>query len=262
MRRSSRLIASLAVVLTFAFFIARPALAQEDVPYTVVQQLELAASDAETFAAQVRIVAEAAAEADIGAEFAWNVYRYDNTFMFVTNTPSLATLEDPEAMARAFEGTSVAGKVTSAMQTANALNVLSASTEIVRVDPELSYQPANSALSGGAGGAMIVEEWVKGDQIGAWRESVQNFMGWMAEAGGVYPILVTQDIVGNGGRSFVVLFDNLENFYGENSMEVLAERAASPDMAAAQAAHARTVARSTSQISMRMPNLSYQPGGN
>lgn len=258
MRRSLRF----AALLAFVLMVAAPVAAQEDVPYTVVQQLELAGSDAETFAAQVQVVAEAAAEADIGAEFAWNVYRFDNTFMFVTSTPSLADLEDPEAMMRAFEGTAVAGKVTNAMQAANALNVLSVSTEVVRVDPELSYQPANSAISDGAGGVLIVEEWVKGDQIGAWRESVRDFMGWMTEAGAVYPILVTEDIIGNGGRSFVVLFDNLANFYGENSMEALVAANAGPDMAAAQAAHSRTIARSTSQIAMRLPNLSYQPGEN
>lgn len=259
MRKLSPLLAVLALLCSAA----TPSFAQEDVPFTVVQQLELAASDAEAFADQVAIVAEAAAEADIGSEFAWNVYRFDNTFMFVTSTPTLATLEDPEAMARAFEGTSVAGKVMNAMQAAGRLNVLSSSMEVVRVKPELSYQPANSAVApGSAGGVLLIEEWVKGDQRGAWEESVKNFMAWMTEAGGVYPVLVTEDVIGNGGNTFVVIFDNLANFYGKNSMEALVERAATEDMAAAQAAHARTVSRSVSQVTAYLPDLSYQPGEN
>jgi len=250
------------MVVAFAFLGIAPAIAQDAPSYTTVQEMEMAPGDAEVLAAQVKIVAEAAAEANIGPDFAWNVYRWDNTFWFVSSSPSLADLEDPEAMARAFQGTSVEAKVFAAFERVNGLTVLSSNTEVMQVDPEMGYAPANPALEGGSGGAMIIEQWVKADQRAAFNESTKAFMAFLAEVGGPYPVLFAEDIVGDGGVSFIVIFDNLSNFFGKNSMESLVGENATPDLVAGMAAHARTISREESQLMNYLPDLSYQPGNN
>lgn len=256
MRKLSVALAAVAFVLATS-----PAVAQEEVPFTVVSEMELAPEDANAFMEQVGIVAEAAAEIGLDGRFAWNLYRWDNTFWFVGSESTLANMEDQEAMVREFMGTSVEAKVMAAFQAVGSMNILSGNTEVLRVDPELSYQPENPQIGDGAGGAFIVEEWVKGDAIEAWNESVADFMGAAREVGLPYPILVAQDIIGDGNMSFVVLFDTLENFYGKNSFErLLADSPAAAGMAESQAAHSKLIARSVSKHMMRLPAMSYQPG--
>jgi len=257
MRRLSVALVAIAFVL-----VTSPTVAQEDVPFTVVSEIGLAPEDANAFAEQVGIVAEAAAEIGLDARFAWNLYRWDNTFWFVGSESTLANMEDPNAMAAQFMGTSVEDKVMAAFAAVGSMNVLSGNTEVLRVNPTLSYQPEAPQIGDGSGGVFIVEEWVKGDSRDAWNESVADFMGVVREVGMPYPILVAEDIIGDGNMSFVVIFDTLENFYGKNSFEsLLADSPAAADMAEGQAAHSKLIARSASRHMMRLPAMSYQPDG-
>ena len=259
MRRLSALLA--AVIFVAA---ASQTAAQENPPFTIVSELELAPAHAEAFVEQVQIVAEAAAEIGLDGRFSWNLYRWDNTFWFVSSESTLANLEDTQAMFRAFQGTSVESEVMAAFQAVGAMDILSSDMEVLRIIPDMSYQPENPAFGDdGPMGAYIVEEWVMGDSREAWNESVADFMGMVREVGLPYPILVAEDIVGDGNMSFVVLFDSLENFYGKNSMErLMADHPGAANMAEGSAAHAKLVSRMESRQIIRLPNASYQAEGN
>ena len=259
MRRLPAVLAAAAVLIA-----APPILAQEEVPYTVVSEMELAPEDATAFVEQVTIVAKAAAEIGLDPRFNWNLYRWDNTFWFVGNESTLANLEDPEAMFREFGGTSVEADVMAAVAAVGGMNVLSAETEILRVNPDLSYQPDTPPFGeDGPQGVFIAEQWVKGDSREAFYESVSSFTEMLGEMGMPYPVLVAEDIVGDGNVSFVVIFDSIENFYGKNSMANLVTGSdLGARMAAGEAAHSKLISRVASQMMIRLPDASYQGGGN
>lgn len=261
MRRLTTFLGAAAILAAFAL----PATAQEGPPpFTSVSAVELAPADAEVFAEQVRIVKEAAEEIGLDAAFAWNTYRWDNTFWFVSSNPTLADLEDPNAMAAAFQGTAAEGRVMAAFETAGGLTPLSSDTQVLRINPELSYMPEETAFGEeGPAGVYIIEQWVKGSARSDWEASTTELMGILGAIGGGYPVIVAEDLIGDGGMSFVVIFDDLATFYGEGSLEnALAGTGHEEHWAEVAERHAGTLSRSSSQMMMRLPNLSYQPGDN
>jgi len=244
--------------------LAAPAVAQQAPPYLVTSRVEFAPEDAEAFARQVAIVRDAAAEIHLDARFAWNVYRWDNTFYFVSQEETLANLEDPEAMGRAFQGTPVQDRVFGAFEKAGALQALSGSSSVWRPRPELGYVPANPAMAQGQqGGAYVIQQWPKGTSEQAFDESAKGLMAMLGEMDGPYPVIVLQNVVGDGGMEFVVLFDDLANFYGANSLEAGLRSSGMGDRwAQAEAAHRKLLSRTESRLLMYVPQLSYQPAGN
>ena len=261
MRRLTPFLGMAAIVVAAAM----PVHAQEGPPpFTSVSEIEFAPGDADTFAEQVRIVKEAAEEIGLDARFAWNTYRWDNTFWFVSSNPTLADLEDPNAMAAAFQGTAAEGRVMAAFEAAGGLNALSYDSQVLRINPELSYQPETPAFGEeGPGGVYIVEQWVRGGARADWEASTRELMGILGAINGGYPVLVAEDLIGDGGVSFVVIFDDPATFYGEGSLEnALAGTGHEEHWAQVAERHAGTLARSSSQMMMRLPDLSYQPEGN
>lgn len=246
-----------------ALAVGAPVAAQEAPPFVSVGVVELAPGDAEEFAAQVKIVRDAAVAANLDARFAWDLYRWDNTFWFVSWPESLARLENPEAMFAAFAETDQAETAMAAFQRVAALEWLSDEQSISRTRPDLSYLPAQPAMAEGEqGGVYIIEQWPRMETSEAFEESVKDLMGMLTEMGAPYPVYVAQDLIGDAGVVFAVAFDDLASFYGESSLEAaLAEAGMTEAWMAHAEAHQDLIRRAKSQILMYMPEHSYTPAG-
>lgn len=246
-----------------ALGITAPASGQEDVPsYVEVSQIEFAPADADGFLEMVKTVRDAAVEAELDARFAWDVYRWDNTVYFVTWHESLVNFEDPEAFVRAFQATSVADRVMAAFERSMAFQPRSGRNEVSRSRPDLSYMPASPAMAEGEhAGVYVIRQWPAGDPS-AYEESVKDFMGMLTEMGAPYPVFISQNVIGRGGFTLAIPFDDMSSFYGENSLEQgLEETGMAPRWMEHQAEHRQLISDSESLHVMYLPEHSYRPAG-
>lgn len=259
MRRCSSLFAA----AVFALGVAAPVFAQEEGPtFIEVSQVELAPADADAFLEAVKTVRDAAVEIGLDPDFAWDVYRWDNTIYFVSWHESMSVFEDPEAFARAFAGTPVESRVMAAFESANSLDFRSGSNAVSRGRPDLGFVPAESAVTPGEhGGVYVLQQWPAGNPQ-AYEESIRGFMGMLAEMGGIYPVYVSQNVIGDGGYAIVVPFDDLSSFYGENSLQARLENSPiGPRWQEHGQSHAELLNRSQSFHLLYMPEHSYTPEG-
>jgi hypothetical protein len=244
----------------FALVLAVPTAAQETPQYVQLSTLEFAPGEIEPFLEQVKTVRDAAEEIGLSSEFAWSAYRWENTLIFASWPENMASLDDPNAMMAAFQGTPVESRVMQAFQRAEGAQILEGVSEILITHSDHSYQPENSAVADGSGAIYVFRQWVKGGQREAFLESVDGFMGMLAEAGGTYPVSVHEGYIGTGGFHIVVGFDDPVSFYGENSMENLIMNSdIGADWQAHAAKHAGLLSRSEAQMYFFLPDHSYMP---
>jgi len=246
-----------------ALGITAPALGQEDGPeYVQVSQIEFAPADADGFLEMVKTVRDAAVEASLDTRFAWDVYRWDNTVYFVTWHESLVDFEDPEAFVRAFQETGVADRVMAAFERSMAFQPRSGRNEVSRERPDLSYMPASPIVAAGEhGGVLVLRQWPSGDPA-AYEESIKDFMGMLTEMGAPYPVFTSQNMIGTGGFTIAVPFDDLASFYGENSLERgLEESGMTARWMEHQTAHRTLLTDAESFHVMYLPEHSYRPAG-
>lgn len=234
----------------------------QDEPYTSVQRLDLAPEDAEAFLARVKVVADAAREIDLDPKYRWGLYRWDNEILFATWHESLAELEGGEGMIEEFRAAGIEGRVMEAMEATQSYTMNSVENSVVRARPDLGFTPDNPVVTPGEhGGLYAMEMWPKNGHVPAFEESLKGIMALLEEAGGVYPVLVNQDFIGDGGYTVLVVFDNLGNFFGPNALE--ARLASNPSLAArfqeATAAHGKHLMRSETRIVNYLPMHSYAP---
>ncbi len=256
-----RKLLSLAALSALLLAFATPVIAQEGSMFVQVSSVELAPADADMFLEQVKVVRDAAIETNLDPKYRWDVYRWDNTLYFVSWHETLANLDDPQAFMQEFQGTSAADRVMAAFNKANALHSVSSSSSISMSRPDLSYMPAASAVQPGQhGGIYVIEQWPKGDQYQAFEASVKKIMGMLGEMGGVYPVFTSMDVVGDGGVTFAIPFDNMSNFYGANSLERRLEATGkSAAWGELTRAHQKMLNRTHSQFGMYLPEHSYRP---
>lgn len=250
-------------VAVLAIGSATPVLAQDEGPtYTEVTSLDFAPADIDAFLDAVKTVRDAAVEVGLDASFAWDMYRWDNTLFFLTWHDSMVDFEDPEAFARAFQGTPAESRVMAAFQATTGLHINEGMNEVSLARPDLSYMPAEPAVERGQqGGVYVMRQWPNGDAE-AYGESIKDFMGMLTEMGAPYPVFVSQNVIGRGGFMIAVPFDNLSNFYGANSLE---EGLTASGMGARWGEHEREhrqlISDTESRIVMYLPDHSYRPEG-
>lgn len=244
----------------FALMIAAPAAAQETPQYVQLSTVEFAPGEIEPFLEQVKTVRDAAVEIGLSSEFRWALYRWENTLIFASWPENMAALDDPNAMAAAFQGTPVESRVMQAFQRAESTQILEALSEVLITRSDHGYEPENSAVADGTGGVYVLHQWPKGGQREAFLQSLDGFMEMLAEAGGRYPVSVHEGYIGEGGFHIVVGFDDPASFYGENSMEALLEGSGiGAEWQAHAAEHADLISRSEARMYFFLPDHSYLP---
>lgn len=259
MRRSTSALAAAA----FALGLATPVFAQDEAPVFIeVSQVELAPADTEAFLEAVKTVRDAAVEIGLDGTFAWDAYRWDNSIWFVSWHESMSVFENPEAFARAFAGTPVESRVMAAFESTYDLDFRSGESAVSRGRPDLGFMPAEPAFAPGEhGGVYVLRQWPSGNPE-AYEESIKGFMGMLTEMGGVYPVYVSQNVIGDGGYTIAVPFDDLSSFYGENSLQARLEGSpVGPRWQEHGQAHAELMSRTQSFHLMYLPEHSYTPGG-
>lgn len=245
---------------------APPAAAQEegagqDRMYVVVSHFTVDPADAPAFTAAVVKIRQAARDASLGEEFAWEFYRDGNDFYLVSFRESMAAFDDEGAFMRQFEGKPARATLEAAFAELETLGYAGRNT-VLRYVPEWSYMPETPAVRPGQHeGVYVIDNWWKPGKEEAFDQSTKRIMGMLREVGYPYPVFGHRTVIGDMGHgAIVVAHDGLSDFFGEKGLMTLLETRGKTEAWEKIVGERQALLRDTeTSMSMYLPELSYSP---
>jgi hypothetical protein len=184
--------------------------------YREITEFEVSPGDAAAFEMAIEKIVAAAEQAGLSADFGWLVVRDGSDFTLVFPFESMAYFDDEEVWMRQFQGTPGEATLMEAFGDFTGLNYSSAS-HVIKVNPEHSYRPATPIENPSY--VHVIRNWVAPGQQEAHSENTVKLMAIIEEIGFPYEVYAFEGVIGDGGlRSYVIPFDNMASFYGDNSM--------------------------------------------
>lgn len=140
--------------------------------------------------------------------------------------------------------------------------VLSATTEIFQMVPDLSYQPAQAVSPSSASGLVRVVYHVAPGQRGAFGEAIRAMNKVMADVKYPYARNMSWVRIGENRMELTTFIDSRENYFGKNSFMRLSEgnTAARDAMRAARQELLMTISDMQMSFGNFATDLSYAPG--
>lgn len=260
MRRLITPLLASAFVLTGAIPLAAQ---EEEEPGLVhVQVFKVAPAHGDEFEAAVTKVVEAANQADLSPEFAWQMYSENGNYHLVTWPESMAEFDKEGEFEAQFVGTPGEATLQEAFSMFEELHVTTESF-ILDTPPDWTYMPEGGMEMSNVEGIMVFQAWVAPGKYEAYEENTKELMGLLAEMNFTYPVIGHRTMIGDQGRtSFVVPHDGLANFYGENNMEAHLERSGLGDQWSALFEKRMELVRKLDSFpAVFRAELSYNPEG-
>ena len=140
--------------------------------------------------------------------------------------------------------------------------VLSSTTEIFQMMPDLSYQPAEGMPRVDMTGVVTMEYWVAPGQRRAFSEAIRAMNKVMADVKYPYARNMAWFRMGENRMSMTTFIDSRENYYGKNSFNRLAagNTAAMEAMSVARQALLKTITKMQQSQANFVEGMSYPPG--
>ncbi len=184
--------------------------------YREITEFEVSPADAAAFEMAIEKIVSAAEQAGLSADFGWLVVRDGSDFTLVYPFESMAYFDDEEVWMRQFQGTPGEATIMEAFGDFTGLNYTS-SSHVIKVHPEHNYRPAT--LIENPSYVHVIRNWVAPGQQEAHSENTGKLMAIIEEIGFPYQVYAFEGVIGDGGlRSYVIPFDDMASFYGDNSM--------------------------------------------
>ncbi len=226
--------------------------------YRDITEFEVSPGDAAAFEMTIEKIVSAAELAGLSADFGWLVVRDGSDFTLVYPFESMAYFDDEEVWMRQFQGTPGEATLMEAFGDFTGLNYSSAS-HVIKVNPEHSYRPATPIESPSY--VHVIRNWVAPGQQEAHSENTAKLMAIIEEIASPYAVYAFEGVIGDGGlRSYVIPFDNMASFYGDNSMGAyLAQHEKAEEWEALLGARMKLLRDSEDFDAEVVPGMTYMP---
>lgn len=241
----------LCMALAALFIAAAPAASQEDGQLLLVEYFDVAPEDFTAFEDAAQAFVEAARAADLPPGQGWWIWQDGFVFAVVQPIPSMALLDDPMWFADRFSGTAGEARLNTAFERLMAVD-FTMTTEVLRMDPSLSFTPEGAA---DARFAHIAEEWVRPSRGEDYHQLLQSMMPMLETMGYPFQLQTYTTVVGPSRYVFVALFDDPGAYY---SME--AQMMASPEAAQMIEQWAPLIQKFEESRMRYRPELSWEGG--
>jgi quinol monooxygenase YgiN len=233
--------------------------AADDGPmYREIVRFEVAPAHAAAFEMTMEKIAGAAKLANLSADYGWMFFRDGSNFTLVYPVKSMAYFDDPEQWMRQFTGTPGEAALMEAFGEFSKLDY-SAHTQVLKVLPEHSYQPATPIDNPNY--VMVYMNWVRPGHQEAHAQNTAALMELISEAGWRYAVHAYETVIGDGGlRIYAVPFDNLATFHGEGSLRTsLTQKELTEKWDTLQGERMKLVRAMDSRDEAYVPGMSYMP---
>jgi hypothetical protein len=232
-------------------------------PLTEVAIVKVDPGTLEDYLEVVGMVREAAAAANLDAQWGWQVWLRDFEVGIVSSVTDHALLFDDQAFWRALEGTAGEAMMAAALEKYEAdVKTIPVSREVWEFEADWSYMPTEPGFEE-PGFADMMEFWVKPGMEAEFEEMAVEVRDFLVRLGGPYPVNTFRPWFGDVGRMvYVVFLDDWSEYYGPSSMEAgIAASGLAEEWQALTARYMECLVDSRSSRWTFMSELSYQGSG-
>ena len=209
----------------------------------------------------LRQQAAAAKKANLPAgEVGWWVANDGNRTIMVWPASRDSLLQGTGLMQRIARADS--GAAAAIREVRRGTKVLSSTTEIFQLVPDLTYQPAQRMPASEVTGWVRVEYWIAPGQRGAFGEAIKAMNKAMAEVKYPYARNMGWVRIGENRMELTTFIDSRESYFGKNSFGRLSagNTSAQEAMRAARQALLKTIANMQVSYANFATDLAYPPG--
>jgi hypothetical protein len=198
---------------------ARAQDAEAPKPVAQVMTFELQPGTMMDWRAAVTRMATAATKHGLSAEEnGWWMYHEGNRTMIIWPVPQNELFHNNSIFEKLAEKDSVEAAAIGAMfESAPGVQL---STEIVEMQPDLSYSPA-TPIAGPPGGAEVIDVVVAPGQTEAFDTGVKEYVAILEAIGSPYVMNTYRVRHGATRVQFVTFFDKIGNYFGANNFDAL-----------------------------------------
>ncbi len=189
-----------------------------------IMTFQVAPSDVYAFQTTMAKLVSAASEANLAANYGWHMWTDQlGSFTLVYPVPNMAYFDDEEQWMRQFEGTPGEATLTAAFEAFEPLDAQVTSSEIAEAVPNWTYEPTTAHEWNHA---EVHEFWLKPGQQNVLKFDAlsQEFIGFFKNLEFPYTVIGHRVRMGESRTFFVVAYDNKPAFYGQNTVENLAQQ--------------------------------------
>lgn len=190
-----------------------------------VMTFEVAPSDVYAFQNTMTKLVSAARQAELAANFGWHMWTDQlGSYTLVYPVPNMAYFDDEEQWMRQYQGTPGEATLMAAFEEFATLDARVTASEVVEQVPNWTHEPATPTEWNHT---EVHTFWLKPGEPNMMKFDalVQEFMAFFKTVENPYAVWGHRVRMGDVGRTFfVVAFDNKPAFYGENSIEHIAEQ--------------------------------------
>ncbi len=195
-----------------------------------VQTLEVMPGDIPAFQEIAAEIVAASGMANMSADYGWYFWSYDNHFVLSSPAESMADYDDPGDWMRQFaENEEAQKKVQAAFQRMEKdVQVRPLRREVLEEVTGWVYEAENAPETGGG---MLYTFREKPGEYEAFNAVMDDYAKFWGKINYPYDVYAYRPMMGEVGVTHVLIpYDNRSMFYGENSIEGVAERAGMSDM--------------------------------
>ena len=190
--------------------------AEYEPAHTEIITFDVAPAHVATFEMAIEKIVEAAGQAGLTTDYGWWVFRENASFTLVYPVGEMAYSDDPEQWMRQFQGTPGEETLGEAFGMLGE-TTYSTSSYVVKPMKDHSYSPAEPMKD--TPYMHVVKNWLAPGKQEAHAENTKALLAILGEIEYPYEVHAYETVIGDGGlREYVIPFDNMAAFYGDNGL--------------------------------------------